>query len=333
MANVSMIMPAKDCASTLMESIQSLIEQVYTDWELIIVCSESRDNTFEIATKASSLDQRIVAILDTSPGRIAAACNRGLEKATGNFVAVCNADDIYMENHLLAQLQFFKLNPEIGVVGTCVQTFGDQVNFWRMPHEHNIIKATMLFRGSIANPTAMIRREVLEKNCIKYDLDFESGTEDLDLWERLSNVTKMANLDFATVKYRISNLQATRVNLEDSYLNVQKITLRILDKLGYKPTTNEIRLHDRIVRNTYDIDPKDAEEYFNALLAANEITKHFDRGAFKRVIEKEKFLILERNLSFSEETRINRSRIIRYFSSKLPLKYKIQIVNLLRSGL
>lgn len=277
-------------------------------------------------------DSRIRVLLDQSPGRIAAACNVGLESASGAFISIFNADDIYMENHLLAQVHFMKRNPKVGVVGSRVQTFGDQSAFWNLPTNSEVIKATMLFRGAIANPTAMIRKSLLDSNRISYDLRFDEGSEDLDLWERISNLTDMRNLDFATIKYRISRNQATRVNHEKSVINARLVRERVLKRMGYIPSQKDVDLHNQISDNQPGINIFDAREYFVRLKTQNLSSNHFSPWALNYVLEKEEFLILEREIPTQNRFMVNKLSILSMVTKHIPMKYKIAAVNLVKSA-
>jgi glycosyltransferase involved in cell wall biosynthesis len=277
-------------------------------------------------------DSRIRVLLDQGLGRIAAACNVGLESASGAFISIFNADDIYMENHLLAQVHFMKRNPTVGVVGSRVQTFGDQCTFWNLPTNSEVIKTTMLFRGAIANPTAMIRKSLLDSNRISYDLNFDEGSEDLDLWERISNHTEMRNLDFATIKYRISRNQATRVNHEKSVINARLVRERVLKRMGYIPSQKELNLHNQISDNQPGINIFEAREYFVRLKIQNLSSNHFSPWALNYVLEKEEFLILEREISTQNRLMVNKLSILSMITKHIPMKYKIAAVNLVQSA-
>lgn len=332
MGLVSAILPVRNSASTLDETIHSIQIQVFENWELIIVVGQSEDNSLEIALKASRFDNRIKVIEDNESKGIAEACSRALQESSGEFIAICNADDINMPNRFLAQQNFLKLNEEIGVIGSNVQTFGKHYTYWNLPTEHKLIAPTMLFRGSIANPTAMIRKQVLLENNIDYDSHFNRGSEDLDLWERLSCVTELRNLNYALIKYRISDTQLSAVTAQTSLENARKVRERILSRIGVDNIGIYREIHNKIADNESDININEATELFETIKIANLKSRHFDQNGLARILEKEKFMIIERNLQNNVPRPLNSSGYISKFSSMLPLSWKIRAVEILKRG-
>jgi glycosyltransferase involved in cell wall biosynthesis len=327
---VSAILPVKNSASTLEETIRSVQLQVYENWELVIVVAPSADVSLELSKRFSNFDNRIKVIHDNTSKGIAEACNLALAECTGEFVAICNADDINMPNRFLAQQNYLRQNPEVGVLGSNVQTFGKQYNYWNLPTDHNQIAPTMLFRGSIANPTAMIRRQVLLDHGLEYDVRFNRGSEDLDLWERLSCVTELRNLNYALIRYRISDTQLSAVTALTSLENARKVRERILLRLGISDLGIHKEIQDSIADNKNDISIEEVSDWFERIKNANHISKHFDQAALARVIEKEKFMIIERNLQNRKSRYVNSSSFFIGLSSKLPLSWKIRAVEILK---
>lgn len=103
---VSIIMPTYNCADFIEESILSVINQTYTNWELIIVDDCSKDNTEEVVKKYTDNDKRIRYIrLETNSGA-AIARNTGIEMAIGEFIAFLDSDDLWLNVKLEKQLEF-----------------------------------------------------------------------------------------------------------------------------------------------------------------------------------------------------------------------------------
>lgn len=107
---VSVIMPAYNCSKTIGESIDSVINQTFTDWELIIVNDASVDNTKDIIEKYLNKDSRIsLYSLEKNSGS-AAAKNYGLKFSIGRYVAFLDSDDIWFEKKLEIQIDFMQKN-------------------------------------------------------------------------------------------------------------------------------------------------------------------------------------------------------------------------------
>ena len=108
MSSISVIMPAHNAARTICDSIQSILKQSVVT-ELLVVDDHSTDRTAEVARKVG--DARVVILRSEKRG-IVAALNYGISKASGDYIARCDADDLYPEDRLSWQLSWLESNPE-----------------------------------------------------------------------------------------------------------------------------------------------------------------------------------------------------------------------------
>tara|TARA_B100001758_G_scaffold247953_1_gene269026 strand:+ start:10178 stop:10930 length:753 start_codon:yes stop_codon:yes gene_type:complete len=107
---VSIITPCYNSSCFISESITSVINQTYSNWELLVVDDKSTDNTKEIILSFSSNDQRIRPLfLDNNVGP-AQARNFGIERSKGRYIAFLDADDVWFSNKLKNQLLFMQNN-------------------------------------------------------------------------------------------------------------------------------------------------------------------------------------------------------------------------------
>ena len=107
---VSIIMPSYNASRFIAESINSVLLQTYSDWELLIVDDCSRDNSVEIARKFVDIDERVkIFPLEQNVGA-AAARNVAIEQAKGQYIAFLDSDDVWNDNKLKKQLTFMKQN-------------------------------------------------------------------------------------------------------------------------------------------------------------------------------------------------------------------------------
>lgn len=105
---VSIIMPSYNTASYIRETIQSVLDQTYQNWELIIVDDCSTDNTDEVI--ASIQDERIRYLKNEKNSGAAVSRNRALREATGRWIAFLDSDDLWMPEKLERQVLFMKRN-------------------------------------------------------------------------------------------------------------------------------------------------------------------------------------------------------------------------------
>lgn len=103
---VSIVMPLYETEKYLQETIDSVLEQSYENWELIIVDDCSKDNSFSIALQNSADDSRIKAYQQKNNQGAAAARNRAIQVAKGDYLAFLDSDDIWLSNKLEKQISF-----------------------------------------------------------------------------------------------------------------------------------------------------------------------------------------------------------------------------------
>ena len=202
---VSVVMPAYNTENTIVTAIESILEQSYTNLELVIINDGSEDSTLE---KIQSInDPRITLITIEKNAGIVASLNAGLSSARGEYIARMDADDFSRKTRLASQVEFLNSNAGVGVCGTAYQKFTERIGDGpavQHPTDHQeIMDNFLLGRCVISHPTAMIRGELLNSE-IKYQESF-TYCEDFYLWFKLSKVTRFANLKEVLLDYRISS--------------------------------------------------------------------------------------------------------------------------------
>src|SRR5439155_4227257 len=121
---VSVVMSVFNGQEFLSETIESVLNQSFQDFEFVIVDDGSTDGTAEILSKYISRDNRIRVLRDGKKGR-AAARNEGIGLAKGKYVANIDADDLAMPGRLEEQVAFMERNPEVGVSGGAFELMTD----------------------------------------------------------------------------------------------------------------------------------------------------------------------------------------------------------------
>lgn len=189
---VSVIMPAFNAESTIAESIKSVLNQTYTDWELIIINDNSTDNTYSVVEQYSQNDTRIITRSINENRGVSFVRNLAISLSSAKFIAFLDSDDLWHPLKLEIQLGFHERNP------SCKISHTDYVNF----NQNGIIKTPykfifkkfikkdgdllrqMLYFNSVGILTIILERKIfLEVNgfdCNRW------GMEDHDLWLRIS---------------------------------------------------------------------------------------------------------------------------------------------------
>jgi len=210
---VTILMPAYNGEIYLQQAINSVLAQTYPIWELIVVDDGSIDNTADLV--ANYCDSRIRYTYQENRGQ-AAALNRGLELAQGNYITTLDTDDWFTPNSLLDRVNFLKDHPEFGVVygdgyycnaaGKLLRCFSEYRIGNISGNVYDMLIATPFF-GTGGN--VMVRREVFENYQIRYDESI-IWCQDYDIYIRIAEKVAFGLIDTATIWYRIHEANMTR---------------------------------------------------------------------------------------------------------------------------
>jgi glycosyltransferase involved in cell wall biosynthesis len=204
---ISVLMPVYNGAAYIAEAIQSVLEQTFTDFELIIVDDGSVDDTVNIIS--TFYDTRIVLLKRSHEG-IAASLNYGIENAKGKFIARFDADDICYPNRLAIQYEFLQTNSNYNIVGSSADYTDEQGEFvftYQPPALSNIniqsIKKTIC---PFVHSSVMFRKDALEND--RYN-SFAHAFEDHLLWLQLLQRGKAFNIATPLISVRLNPASIT----------------------------------------------------------------------------------------------------------------------------
>lgn len=226
---VSIITPAYNADRFIAETIQSVIDQTYTQWEhLIVVDCNSRDKTEDIVRRFSLLDPRIRCI--TSPLAKGAAANRNLAltEAVGEYAAFIDADDLWTKDKLEQQTQFM-LNQKADFSFTGFKRINEdrsqEGRFLSVPAK--VSYNDLLQNNMIACLTAMFKLQPFR------DIRFqEHGWEDMSFWlQILKRIDYAHGLNRPLAYYRIVN--GSRSNNKIFAAKLRWQTYRLVEKLSW----------------------------------------------------------------------------------------------------
>jgi len=193
-------MPVYNGERTIADAIGSILAQSFTDFELLILDDASTDGTDAILAQFN--DPRLRVIRNSHNLKIVRTLNQGLDLAQGDYIARMDADDISLKDRFEIQNAYLDAHPEIGIVGSHIEMFGECPSHIHLcPETHEAIVAHSFFQNPMAHPSVMMRRSALAGAHYSEDYPF---AEDWEFWRRLSTSTRLANLQQALVKYRVS---------------------------------------------------------------------------------------------------------------------------------
>ncbi len=199
MIKVSVLMPVyKTHEEYLKKAIESILNQTFKDFEFLILddCpSDSREDIIK-----AYKDDRIVYYKNEKNLGISASRNKLLDMAKGEYIAVFDHDDISNQQRLEKQVAYLDAHPDVGVLGCGMKKMSNGKMIKNPLNSHDI-KVALMGYCAVVHTGAMIRKEVLTKNNIRYN-EFYSPSEDYALWGDLIPVTEFHNLQDILIEYR-----------------------------------------------------------------------------------------------------------------------------------
>lgn len=209
---VSVIIPVFNGEAFLAQAIESVLLQTHGKFELIVVNDGSADASGAIAESYARVDKR-VRVIHQERGGVAAAFNRGNAEARFALLARVDHDDVALPERLALQVAFMEKNEDVAAVGGSLRYIdregrltGARSTYPSTPDAcHAALRNATA--GPIGNPSAMIRKEAFER-CGGLRVQFDVSS-DLDLWLRMDERFKLANLPDALVDYRLHGANST----------------------------------------------------------------------------------------------------------------------------
>src|SRR5690606_34513044 len=219
---VSILLPCRDAAPWLPDTITSIDAQTFQDFEIIAVDDGSTDGTSALLADWAAQDPR-VHVLHEPPLGIVAALQRGVDAARGEILVRMDADDIAYSHRIERQVALLDERPEIGACGTLVRYFprtdvqggAQRYEDWtNSPVDHDDIVRDIFIECPIAHPTLAIRRTVLEQVGGYVDNSWPEGYDlTLRLW--LAGL-RMAKVPEVLLRWRERPGRASRTEIRYS---------------------------------------------------------------------------------------------------------------------
>ena len=223
MPKVSVIMPVFNNETFLRESIESILQQTYRDFEFIIVCEYgSNIASVKIIEEYASLDDRVQIISNNTKLNIAASLNAGLDIANGEYIARMDADDVSLKERLAIQVDFLDIHEKIGICATDVYFIDKQGLLLNLvdpyPHSAKQIKSDLLFYCCLRHSSVMMRRSAILEAGLRYNPDY-SATEDFDFWNNACQSLDIVRIPNKLLLYRWHRDNATYTHNEQGVSN------------------------------------------------------------------------------------------------------------------
>ena len=226
-------MPVYNAEEYLPESIESILNQTYSNFTFLIIDDGSTDNSNEVIQKYSS-DPRIEVISLSDNHGLVYCLNLGLDRIKTEFIVRMDADDVSHTERIEVQVKLMETNPNLQVIGSKV--IGYDVAFPKLEElkleltDQRKINSIAFLNCPIAHPTVIMRRDFLVLKSLKYDLDYKHA-EDNALWLDVISEGNISEIQYPFLKYRHHLNQVSNLENRIQELNSAKKRAQLIFKL------------------------------------------------------------------------------------------------------
>ena len=199
MPTVSIIMPAYNAEATIGESIQSVLAQTYTQWELVVVDDCSTDNTVQIVSDYSKRYPNIRLLQQPHNAGVSAARNRGIDNSVGDYLAFLDSDDLWHPDKLAKQLA---TPADLSYTATAYLRQDGLHSPYVLPAQTTITRRDLLRQNAMSCSSVMVKRTLLAEH--RFTQTNKPIHEDYVLWLTLLNHCVAHGINEPLLIYRLS---------------------------------------------------------------------------------------------------------------------------------
>jgi glycosyltransferase involved in cell wall biosynthesis len=287
MPKISVLMPMFNSEKYIRKAIESILNQTFQDFELVIVNDGSTDESVNIVH--SFQDKRIRLVHNEQNQGLAKTRNRLIAEAKGEFIAWLDSDDMAYPQRLQIQVDFLEKHPKHAFVASWARLVDNDGNptggFIKsyIPDTH--LPALLLFVNYIVQSSVLLRKSLLPSQ--HYNLDYPP-TEDYELWVRIAQNHPIAILPNILVDYRVHDTNISFTQNDKAMRTVKLNHEGQLRKLGIEPSPEELNLHYLLgfgqEEKTNRAFIKKAENWLLKLEQHNQKSKIYDVEALKYIL-------------------------------------------------
>lgn len=226
---ISVLLCVYNGEAYLVECLESILNQSFTDFEFIIVNDGSTDRSLELLTEFAQKDNRIKLINKTENSGITASVTEGLKHCRGKYIARMDQDDVSLPDRFLKQHHYLESNPQIDVLGSSLAFIDRDGNLTGKtlirPTDPMVIRLQMYYRCVIHNPSVLMRTAYYKNyNLNSQEKDYRAA-DDYSFWLRENSRHLYANLEEPCLLYRVHQKQTSseksRVQMDETLRSAQ----------------------------------------------------------------------------------------------------------------
>jgi len=243
---ISVILPVYNAEKYVKEAIQSILNQTYPHFELLVINDGSIDNSLQIIN--SFEDNRIVLINNPENLGLIDTLDIGIRKSKGDYIARMDADDISLPQRFEKQIEFLNLNPDIDILGTSFEIFGHENKISNTISKSKQIEIELYFNNVICHPSVMMRADSIMKNNLFFEKQYIHN-EDWAFWlSAIQKGLKISNLNIVLLKYRLEGQNISINNSSTAFERHGDLYAHFIKDLFKESSIKMIQLHQTISR-------------------------------------------------------------------------------------
>ena len=290
MPKVTVLLPLFNAETFIKDAVESILNQTFTEFELLIIDDGSTDNSLAIISNIT--DSRIRILSHEINEGLIATLNEGILASLGEYIVRMDADDIAHPERISIQVKYMDLHNDISIAGSYFKLI-DGREIYKVPLEHEAIKAQLIFHSTLAHPSVIMRKN----DFIAADLFFNSDykhAEDYELWVRASEHLKFANIPQVLLYYRAHVDQVSaKYNLvqRSSMLRCQ---LAAFSKIGIYPNENQVFIHNSLSTTNYRLDTSFFAEtlvWLKLIAESNRIVPYYSQVTLELILFKKWMMV------------------------------------------
>lgn len=249
---VSVLMPCYNAEKYVEEAILSILNQSYSNLEVIAINDCSQDDTSEILHKIAKQDNRVKVFDNEVNLKLIKTLNKGISLCNGELIARMDSDDISLPDRVKKEVDFLEQNVDYDIVSTQFATFranSSKTSLHTNPTKHEELQAYMLFKCGICHPAVMIRKRVFTELGLKFEANY-LHVEDYALWSEAIYLTKIGNIGGdPLLLYRVHESQVSSLHEELQIENKKKVFRIHCKHLGLNPSDELIDIYSSVAES------------------------------------------------------------------------------------
>lgn len=248
---VSVIIPTYNTAQYITEAIDSVLNQTYEHYEIIVIDDGSTDNTKEAL---KDYKNKIKYIYKHNGGP-ASARNAGIKNSIGENIAFLDADDLWLPQKLEKQVEYFKTHPDVGLTFSAYLAFDENKSEKRPNIKEKIISKdafiNLWWDNFLGTLTVMVRKACFDKVGIFDESKDIEGSEDSEMWLRIARNYRMGYINEPLARYRIRTGGHNRCNVDRAYRAKEVVLKRYWSDVKERGNYSKKKINQRLSRHYF----------------------------------------------------------------------------------